>query len=190
LPVPYSQYGATDRVTNCGLQLYQKASYVLHTNFCWTIWLLHLRPWPRTKIIYLEGVICVYMSCRCIATNELHKNQIAKSDYLLSHQYSETNVMHISFNLLIIKGRYMFRALLAHPQEALHKRHLLYSVHIMSVGCGGTVAVQLQPCNVATKLQSILYIFVFTWRWRSWPKYVTNKYWKYVWNLKLTYKYI
>jgi hypothetical protein len=27
----------------------------------------------------------------------------------------------------------MFRALLAHPQEALHKRHLVYCVRIMSV---------------------------------------------------------
>jgi hypothetical protein len=30
----------------------------------------------------------------------------------------------------------MFRALLAHPQEARHKRHLVYCVRIMSVGCG------------------------------------------------------
>jgi hypothetical protein len=29
----------------------------------------------------------------------------------------------------------MFRALLAHPQEALHKRHLVYCVSVMSVGC-------------------------------------------------------
>jgi hypothetical protein len=29
----------------------------------------------------------------------------------------------------------MFRALLAHPQEVLHKRHLVYCVCI-SVGCG------------------------------------------------------
>jgi hypothetical protein len=35
------------------------------------------------------------------------------------YQYSETNVMHFLFNLLRIKSRYMFRALLAHPQEAL-----------------------------------------------------------------------
>jgi hypothetical protein len=33
----------------------------------------------------------------------------------------------------------MFRTLLAHPQEVLHKRHLVYCVRIMSVGCG-TVA--------------------------------------------------
>jgi hypothetical protein len=29
----------------------------------------------------------------------------------------------------------MFRALLAHPQEAPHKRHLVYFVRVMSVGC-------------------------------------------------------
>jgi hypothetical protein len=37
----------------------------------------------------------------------------------------------------------MFRALLAHPQEALNKRHLVYCVRIMSVGCG-TFAFSLQ----------------------------------------------
>jgi hypothetical protein len=50
-------------------------------------------------------------------------------------QYSEANVMHFLFNLLRIKGLYMFRALLAHPQEALQKRHLVYCVRVMSVGC-------------------------------------------------------
>jgi hypothetical protein len=49
------------------------------------------------------------------------------------HQYSETNVMHFLFNLLRIKGLYMFQALLAHPQEVLHKWNLVYCV--MSVGC-------------------------------------------------------
>jgi hypothetical protein len=50
-------------------------------------------------------------------------------------QYSETNVMHFLFSLSIIKGLYMFRALLAHPQEALHELHLVYCVRVMSVGC-------------------------------------------------------
>jgi hypothetical protein len=45
-----------------------------------------------------------------------------------SDQYSETNVMHFLFNLLRIKDPYMFRGLLAHPQEALNKRHLVYCV--------------------------------------------------------------
>jgi hypothetical protein len=43
--------------------------------------------------------------------------------------------MHILFSLLRIKVLYMYRALLAHLQEALHKRHLVYCVHVMSVGC-------------------------------------------------------
>jgi hypothetical protein len=54
---------------------------------------------------------------------------------LKSNQYSETNVTHFLFTLLRIKGLYMFRALLAHPQKALHKRHLVYCVCVMSVGC-------------------------------------------------------
>jgi hypothetical protein len=51
------------------------------------------------------------------------------------HQYSETKVMHFLFSLLRIKGLYMFRALLAHPQEAVYKWHLVYCVRVMSVGC-------------------------------------------------------
>jgi hypothetical protein len=39
---------------------------------------------------------------------------------LLSERlYNETNVMHFLCNLLRIKGLYMFRTLLAHPQESL-----------------------------------------------------------------------
>jgi hypothetical protein len=53
----------------------------------------------------------------------------------VSAQYSETNVMHFLFNLLRIKGLYMFRALLAHPQEELHELHLVYCVRVISVGC-------------------------------------------------------
>jgi hypothetical protein len=37
-------------------------------------------------------------------------------------------MMHFSFNLLRIKRLYMLRALLALPQEALYKRHLIYCV--------------------------------------------------------------
>jgi hypothetical protein len=43
--------------------------------------------------------------------------------------------MHFLFNLLRINGLYIFRALLAHPQEVLHKQHLVYCVRVMSVGC-------------------------------------------------------
>jgi hypothetical protein len=64
---------------------------------------------------------------------------------IIVYQYNETNVIHFSFSLLIIKSLYMFRALLARPQVALHKRHLVYCVRVMSVGCD-TVAISLQPC--------------------------------------------
>jgi hypothetical protein len=46
-------------------------------------------------------------------------NQTSLSPTKYVYQYSETNVMHFLFNLLRIIGLYMFRALLAHPQEAL-----------------------------------------------------------------------
>jgi hypothetical protein len=37
----------------------------------------------------------------------------------MASQYSETNVVHFSFNLLNIKGLDMFRASLAYPQEVI-----------------------------------------------------------------------
>jgi hypothetical protein len=40
--------------------------------------------------------------------------------------------------LLKIKSLYLFRALLAHLQEALHKRRLVYCVRVMSFGFTGT----------------------------------------------------
>jgi hypothetical protein len=44
--------------------------------------------------------------------------------------------MHFLLDLLRIKGLYMFRALLAHPQDALHKRLLVYTycVRVMYPG--------------------------------------------------------
>jgi hypothetical protein len=69
------------------------------------------------------------------------------------HQYSETNVMHFLFNLSRIKGLYMFRALLAHPQQALHKRHLVYCVRVMTVCCTRT-GVELVSVQTPVPLQS------------------------------------
>jgi hypothetical protein len=54
---------------------------------------------------------------------------------VLGFQYSKTNVMHFLFNLLRINSLCLFRALLAHLQEALHKQQLVYCVRIMSAGC-------------------------------------------------------
>jgi hypothetical protein len=46
--------------------------------------------------------------------------------------------MNFLFSLLRIKGLYIFRALFAHFQEVLHKRHVVYCVNVMSVGCSST----------------------------------------------------
>jgi hypothetical protein len=48
----------------------------------------------------------------------------------MRRKYSETNVTHFLFNLLSIKSLYMFRELLAYPQKALHKWHLVYCVRV------------------------------------------------------------
>jgi hypothetical protein len=47
------------------------------------------------------------------------------------YPYSETSIMHFLLNLLRIRGLYMFRALLPHPQEALHKQYFVYCVHVI-----------------------------------------------------------
>jgi hypothetical protein len=62
-------------------------------------------------------------------------------------QYGETNVIHRLFNLLKIKGLYMFRALLAHPQGALHQRHLVYCVRDMTVDCTRIEVFHSNPVN-------------------------------------------
>jgi hypothetical protein len=48
----------------------------------------------------------------------------------------------------------MFRSLVAHPQQVLHKRHLVYFVLIMSVGCG-TVAVTLKARNIPSAVCAV-----------------------------------
>jgi hypothetical protein len=57
--------------------------------------------------------------------------------------------MHFLLNLLRIKGLSIFRALLAHLQEALNKLHLLYCVRVISVGCT-MIGVEFQSCAVCS----------------------------------------
>jgi hypothetical protein len=52
----------------------------------------------------------------------------------IAYQHSETNVMNFLFNLLRIKNIYMFRALLTHPQEAIHTWRLVYCLSVILVG--------------------------------------------------------
>jgi hypothetical protein len=67
-----------------------------------------------------NGLLDISVQTRKQSFCVLHLYPMKTNTQLLDHQYSETNVMHFLFNLLRIKGLYIFRALLAHPQEALH----------------------------------------------------------------------
>jgi hypothetical protein len=71
------------------------------------------------------------------------------------YKYNEFKVMEFTFSLLRIKGLYMFRALRAHPQEALHKRHLVYCVRVTSVGCTRT---KLEPVRFTLTLAHALHL--------------------------------
>jgi hypothetical protein len=69
--------------------------------------------------------------------------------------------------LLRIKVFYMFRALLAHPQEAPHKQHLVYYVCIMLVGCT-TIAVTCSSSGGATQTAfGILRAYNVSWLWHD-----------------------
>jgi hypothetical protein len=76
--------------------------------------------------------------------------------YVISYKYNKTNVMHFSFYLLRIKGFYMFRALLAHRQEVLHNRHLVYCVRVMSVGCTMIAVLQIARNILNAVVQRLL----------------------------------
>jgi hypothetical protein len=62
---------------------------------------------------------------RKIIDQNVDENEVLGEEIGYIYRYSETNVMHFLFSLLRIKGLYMFRALLAHPQETLPKWHLV-----------------------------------------------------------------
>jgi hypothetical protein len=70
----------------------------------------------------------------CVSRDSLNSNYF-NTEYQNVRHYSETNMMHFLFSLFSIKGLYMFRALPAHPQEVLRKRHLVYCTCVMSAGC-------------------------------------------------------
>jgi hypothetical protein len=84
------------------------------------------------------------------------------------YQYSETNVMHLLLNLLRIKGLYMFWALLAHPQEALHERNLVYCMRVMSVGCTRVgVEILVQPTDITHMQNTKCYLWSTSRGWAS-----------------------
>jgi hypothetical protein len=75
------------------------------------------------------------------------------------YQYTETKVMHFLFSPLRIKGLYMFLTLLAHPQEVLYKRHLVYCVCFMSSW--------LQPTDITLIQYTKCRLLSAFWGWAS-----------------------
>jgi hypothetical protein len=76
---------------------------------------------------------------------------------IIVYQYNETNVMHFLLNLLRIKGLYMFQALLAHPQESLHKRHSDTS----------SIPILVQPTDITRTQYNKCRLFRACWGWAS-----------------------
>jgi hypothetical protein len=78
--------------------------------------------------------------------------------------------MHFSFNLLKVKSLYMFRAFLGHLQEALQKRHLVYCVRVMSVGCTrieAEASILAQPTDITRTQYTKCRLCSISWWWAS-----------------------
>jgi hypothetical protein len=89
----------------------------LHTSYTWLNHFTFSKQNLSTWISQLQYGFLVIFDCMfqiksvsdsCICWHEHYK------------QYNKSNVMHFAFNLFRIKDLYMFRALLAHPQEGIH----------------------------------------------------------------------
>jgi hypothetical protein len=52
----------------------------------------------------------------------------------------------------------MFQALLVHPQEALHKRHLVCFMRVMSVGC---TPILVQPTDNTYAIYQVPFVLGF-----------------------------
>jgi hypothetical protein len=57
----------------------------------------------------------------------------------------------------------MFWALHAHPQEVLHKWHLVYCVRVVSVGC----TILVQPTDITCTQYTKFHLFYASWGWAS-----------------------
>jgi hypothetical protein len=132
---------------------FSNTTFCPHSVFVCSMWI-----WEQTVIIsvysidwliFITETVSVYCAVR---TAFVTINLMFCCPCIIIYQCSKTNVMHFLFSVLRIKGLYIFRALLAHLQEALHIRHLVYCVRVMSVGC-----MQYTKCR----------LYGASWRWAS-----------------------
>jgi hypothetical protein len=103
-----------------------------------------------------------------VSTVTVHHSISVQWPCLTVWQYSETNVIHFLFNILRIKSPYMFPPLLAHPQEVLNKRHLIYWVRVMSAVCiSSSTPILLQPTDITRTQCTKCLLFSASWTWAS-----------------------
>jgi hypothetical protein len=95
------------------------------------------KPWPWQYVLCVLMVALVHQELcyKIILIHIIIPHVTFAKIGTLVYQYSETNVMHFLFSLFRINSVYMFWALLADPQEVLHKWHLVYCMRVMSVEC-------------------------------------------------------
>jgi hypothetical protein len=87
---------------------------------------------------------------------------------IIVHQYSETNVMHFLFSLLRINGIYMFRALLAHPQEALQSGTWYIACVLCQLAASGlecSTPILMQPTAITRTQYTKCRLWSASWGW-------------------------
>jgi hypothetical protein len=86
---------------------------------------------------------------------------------VIVYQYSETNELRFFCSLLRIRGLYMFRALPTHPQEALHKRHLVYCVRVVSWlhQVWSSTSILVQPTGITRTQYTKCRLWNASWGW-------------------------
>jgi hypothetical protein len=92
------------------------------SKFCWPSSCTTI---PTKSHLTSQEVPYNYLRPTCAPTTYISVYFMFCWPNIIVYQYNETKVMHFLFNLLRFKGLYMFWALLADPQEVLHKRHLV-----------------------------------------------------------------
>jgi hypothetical protein len=89
----------------------------------------------------------------------------------LRYQYSETNVIYFLFSLLRIKGHYVLRALLAHPQGALYKCHSVYCVRFHQFTAPGlkwnSTPIPVQQTDITHTQYTKCCLCTASWVWAS-----------------------